>query len=150
MKQSTTPRLKVTNGQIAWVVISFMLALAWYYSSPALQRGNRNQVRSVWVTRYPQVLISSDVASHSPAASSRKSLEQSLETLRSIKQLSSQQSQQLARLEQRYDLLRRLEDYELRLELKQADPSFDTRSLRLSIENLKVTLHQQEADDRSQ
>lgn len=138
MKKRSMLSQKTTAQKGLGVLLAGVMAVVIYQATP----GSGNSATSinpvVRMTRQPRAIMKAEVSSNSSAAQEKHSLQASISSLSQLKNRSPQQERQLRVLRARHDMLARMEDYELRIALHQEDSNYDTRSLHLQLENLKV------------
>lgn len=137
------PKIKLQQHQwrLVRVALAMVMGLAWYQSTPGGRLDRSKSDRKVHVVRQPNTVRQPSLGEHSEAWQLSLDLEQSINSLSSLKHPTASQRRELARLEQKRRLFSRRADYELRLKLHEQDSSFDPRSLRQQLNSLSLEAH---------
>ena len=141
MKQGPILKHRLQRWRWARAALALAVGLTWYQSTPG-GRLAAEQPRRVHVIKAPQPLGQPHLGTRSAAWQEQQRLTPSIESLRRLKRPTPQQQQQLQRLQQQKNRLRRITDHELRLALHNKDSAFDPRPLQIQIRHLRIEAHQ--------
>ena len=140
MEKKVSLKRKITLSRGLQILVAGLFAVATYQTLPGGSQRMADLNPVIRIERHPRQIAVPEVLSHAPSAQVRQSLLPSIEALMMVKQRTPQQERQLRLLSQRYELLSRLEDHEMRLSLHQEDIDFDSHTIQLEVDNIKQAL----------